>query len=52
MVGIGVPAIEDDSAAKEPLSSSNSRTVVPSLASRVSWLSVLLPTDADVITAA
>jgi hypothetical protein len=46
------PAIEEDRAAKEPLSSSNSITVVPSEASRVSWLSVLLPAEKEVIAAA
>ena len=52
MVGIVAPAIEEDSPAKEPLSSSNSITVVPSDASSVSWLSVLLPAEKEVIVAA
>ncbi len=52
VVGITVPAIDDERAAKVPLSSSNSSTVVPSLASSVSWLSVLFPALALVITAA
>ena len=52
VVGMTAPAIEEDSAAKLPLSSSNSITVVPSEARRVSWLSVLLPAEKEVIVAA